>query len=194
MSMTTRRAVISTLTEALPDAVMVCNLGSNSYDVWAATGSHQHFYLWGAMGLTHSVGLGVALERTDTSVIVLDGDGSLLMGMSGLSTIGVAAPPNLLHVALDNEMWANTGGQPTHTAEGTDLAQIATGCGYKTVLSSPDPSSVEETVERFRAVGGPLFLHVKIAEEKGEEPVAFQPEPVINTQRFRRQFASGQAG
>jgi sulfopyruvate decarboxylase subunit beta len=107
------------------DAAIVASLGHPAYDLFAAGDRPRNFYTWGSMGLASSVGLGLALARPDVRVFVLDGDGSLLMNLGSLATIGLLRPPNLVLVVMDNEEYATTGGQQTPTAHGADLEAAA---------------------------------------------------------------------
>jgi thiamine pyrophosphate-dependent acetolactate synthase large subunit-like protein len=107
------------------DAAIIASLGHPAYDLFAADDRPRNFYTWGSMGLASSIGLGLALARPDLCVFVLDGDGSLLMNLGSLATIGLLHPPNLVVVVMDNEEYATTGGQPTPTAYGADLDAAA---------------------------------------------------------------------
>jgi len=111
------------------DAAIIASLGHPAYDLFAAGDRPQNFYTWGSMGMASSIGLGLALARPDRRVFVLDGDGSLLMNLGSLATIGLLRPPNLVLVVMDNEEYATTGGQPTPTAHGADLAAAARAMG-----------------------------------------------------------------
>src|SRR6266850_4420736 len=102
--------------ELAGDAPIVASLGHPAYDLFAAGDRPQNFYTWGSMGLASSIGLGLALARPELRVFVLDGDGSLLMNLGSLATIGFLRPANLVLVVMDNETYATTGGQPTPTA------------------------------------------------------------------------------
>src|SRR5262245_16096065 len=103
------------------DAAIIASLGHPAYDLFAAGDRPRNFYTWGSMGLASSVGLGLALARADVQVIVIDGDGSLLMNLGSLATIGLLHPANYVLVVMDNEQFATTGGQSTPTANGADL-------------------------------------------------------------------------
>src|SRR5881227_771436 len=103
------------------DAAIVSSLGHPTYDLFAAGDRPRNFYTWGSMGLASSIGLGLALARPDLRVFVVDGDGSLLMNLGSLATIGWARPANLAVVVWDNERHGTTGGQETATAHGADL-------------------------------------------------------------------------
>ena len=107
------------------DLLVVPGLGSATYDV-AAAGDHPlNFYLWGAMGGTAMIGLGLALARPDRRVAVLTGDGDMLMGIGSLATIGVKQPRNLVIVVLDNAHYGETGMQPSATKSGIDLVAVS---------------------------------------------------------------------
>jgi sulfopyruvate decarboxylase subunit beta len=107
------------------DAAIIASLGHPAYDLFAADDRPRNFYTWGSMGLASSIGLGLALARADLRVFVLDGDGSLLMNLGSLATIGLLHPPNLVVIVMDNEEYATTGRQPTPTAYGADLDAAA---------------------------------------------------------------------
>ena len=111
------------------DAPIVASLGHPAYDLFAAGDRPGNFYTWGSMGLASSIGLGLALARPEIRVFVLDGDGSLLMNLGSLATIGLLRPANLVLVVMDNEEYATTGGQKTPTAHGADLDAAARAMG-----------------------------------------------------------------
>lgn len=135
-----RRQVVATLLKNRKDLVVVTGLGSSTYDV-AAVGDHdKNFYLWGAMGGAAMVGLGLALAQPDVPVLVVTGDGEMLMGMGSLSTMALQNPANLSIAILDNSLFGETGGQATHTGTVTNLAKVAAGCGI------PKVSEVSSTV------------------------------------------------
>jgi thiamine pyrophosphate-dependent acetolactate synthase large subunit-like protein len=107
------------------DGALVASLGHPAYDLFAAGDRSRNFYTWGSMGLASSIGLGLALARPDVRVFVLDGDGSLLMNLGSLATVGLLRPANLVLIVMDNEQYATTGGQQTPTALGADLDAVA---------------------------------------------------------------------
>src|SRR3954453_12196681 len=111
--------------ELAADAPIVASLGHPAYDLFIAGDRPQNFYTWGSMGIASSIGLGLALARPELRVFVLDGDGSLLMNLGSLATIGLLQPANLVVVVMDNEEYAPTGGQATPTAAGADLEGAA---------------------------------------------------------------------
>jgi len=113
----------------LEKRVVVTIMGAVSAELQSIPHRPNFFYLLHAMGLASSVGLGIALTRPEQSVVVFDGDGSILMNLGGLTTLARYRPKNLLHVVFDNESLLSVGGFPTATATGSDLAGIAKAAG-----------------------------------------------------------------
>ena len=116
------------LREQIGDLPVGPNLGPTTDELWHAGQRDRNFYTYGSMGLCSSIALGMALS-CEERVVSLDGDGSLLMNMGTIATIGREKPANLLVVVWDNEQWAQTGFQASHTAFNTDLEEVAQGCG-----------------------------------------------------------------
>jgi thiamine pyrophosphate-dependent acetolactate synthase large subunit-like protein len=136
------------------------------------------------MGQISSTSLGLAMARPDLSVIVLDGDGSPLMNLGSLATIARKAPPNLIHIVWDDEVYETTGRQPTHTAAGTDLAGIARAAGIPKAVAVDDEAGFAATVDRALREPGPWFIAVKIVPEKA---TARPPrDPIFFKYRFMR--------
>src|SRR5262245_16401746 len=144
------------------DAAIVASLGHPAYDLFTADDRLQNFYTWGSMGVASSIGLGLALARPDLRVFVLDGDGSLLMNLGSLATIGLLQTPNLALVVIDNEEYATTGGQATTTAVGADPAAAGRAMRIAdavTVRSEPElRSALVESAHR------PAVIVAKVAE------------------------------
>ena len=126
-----RREVVSSLLKERKGLLVVAGLGSTAWDITAAGDSPLSFPTWGAMGQAAMIGLGLALAQPRRRVLVVTGDGEMLMGLGALATIGVQRPANLSIVVIDNERYGETGMQTTHTAHGVDLAAVARGCGFK---------------------------------------------------------------
>jgi thiamine pyrophosphate-dependent acetolactate synthase large subunit-like protein len=131
----TRLDATRVIVQLAGDSPIVASLGHPAYDLFAAGDRPQNFYTWGSMGMASSIGLGLALARPDQTVYVLDGDGSLLMNLGSLATIGLLQPSNLVLVVMDNEEYATTGGQPTPTAHGADLAAAARAMGIHAAMT-----------------------------------------------------------
>src|SRR2546427_6720421 len=126
-----RREVVKKLLENRGDLLVIAGLGSTAWDITAAGDSPLSFPLWGAMGQASMMGLGLALAQPKRRVLVITGDGEMLMGLGSLATIGVQKPENLSVVVIDNERYGETGMQTTHTASGVDLSAVARGGGLK---------------------------------------------------------------
>jgi sulfopyruvate decarboxylase subunit beta len=170
----------------LKNEPVIANLGPATFDLFALGDRKSNLYTWGGMGLVSSIGLGVALAAPERKVIVMDGDGSLLMNLGSLATIARQQPPNLVHIVWDNQQWGETGGQPTHTSTGTDLAAIAKGAGLSRVASVSSLKTLEEAIDQAMAENGPWFIVAKV-EERGRAP---RPRVMIeeNLLRFRNAF------
>ena len=124
-----RRSVVASLLADRKDAIVVGGLGASTYDIAAAGDHDRNLYLWGAMGGAVMIGLGVALAQPNLPVVVITGDGEMLMGMGSLATVGLQKPKNLTIIVLDNEVYGETGGQASHTAATVDLVGVARSCG-----------------------------------------------------------------
>ena len=131
-----RASCIEMLYPELEDRLVVTIMGACAQELYDLGHRDNFFYLQHAMGLASSIGLGLALHRPEEKVVVLDGDGSVLMNMGGLATLARYRPKNLLHVIFDNGSLLSTGGFDSHTTQGiTDLAAIARGAGIEHVDS-----------------------------------------------------------
>jgi sulfopyruvate decarboxylase subunit beta len=138
-----RIAALEAIYGRLSDCVVVTIMGAVAAELQSLGHRPNFFYLQHAMGLASSMGLGLALTRPDRQVVVLDGDGSVLMNLGGLTTLARYRPANLVHVVFDNESLLSVGGFPTATSTGSDLAGIAAAAGL------PRTATVR-TVEEFR--------------------------------------------
>jgi thiamine pyrophosphate-dependent acetolactate synthase large subunit-like protein len=149
------------------------------------------FYMIGSMGLASSIGLGIALAQPARRVLVLDGDGNVLMNPGALVSIAAAGPANLLHVCFDNHAHASTGAQPTVSAQ-VRLEELARAAGYRWAGRVAAAADLTAEVPRFLARQGPAFLLVEIALGPAGAPGPRIPhEPEAMTGRLRR--ALGQA-
>jgi phosphonopyruvate decarboxylase len=168
-----RRAFVSRLLAATPEALVITGLGSAAYDVFAAGDRDRNYYLWGAMGGASSIGLGLALAQPQQSVLVITGDGEQLMGIGSLATIGVKRPKNLTVVVLDNGHFGETGMQRSHTSLGTDLVAVARGFGIEDGFRVDSLQRSDDIARRVLARGGTAFAQVLI--EADEPPRALPP-------------------
>ena len=158
--------------------------GMISREMYAIRDRSHNFYMLGSMGLASSIGLGVALSVPNKKVIVIDGDGNVLMNLGSLTTIGKLCPKNLVHVVLDNESHDSTGGQPTASMI-AKLEEIAKASGFKLTRRVYDIEMLEEAMRELLTSDGPSFLLVKV--KKGGEPVPRVPyEPDVIKDRFKK--------
>ncbi|MFQ5875620.1 MAG: thiamine pyrophosphate-dependent enzyme [Dehalococcoidia bacterium] len=176
------RAVLSRLNKE----PIIANLGPATFDLYALGDRGTNLYTWGGMGLVSSIGLGVALAAPDRKVIVMDGDGSLLMNLGSLATIARQRPPNLVHIVWDNHQWAETGGQPTHTSTGTDLAAMARGAGIPRVVAVSTLEKFEEALEQAMREDGPWCIVAEVEEQRRAPRPKVEME--ANMLRFRKTF------
>jgi thiamine pyrophosphate-dependent acetolactate synthase large subunit-like protein len=128
------------------EAPIVGGVGNSTFDL-VPFDRPQNFYMWNSMGMASSIALGVALARPDLRVVVLDGDGSILMNLSSLATLRAAGVDNLVHVIWDNGGWEITGGQPAGSPFGVDLETVARGCGFSR-------TATVDSLEAFRSAFG----------------------------------------
>ena len=184
-----RREVVSKINQGRGDALMVTGLGSSSYDLHAACDDERNFYLWGAMGGAAMTGLGVAMAQPDKQIIVLTGDGEMLMGIGALATIGVQQPKNLSIIVLDNGHYGETGMQASHTQFGVDLPGIASASGLPVTMSVTNEAELDKLIEATTAQqqgkGGTIFASVKVKPESPERSLPIVDGVEIKN-RFRR--------
>jgi thiamine pyrophosphate-dependent acetolactate synthase large subunit-like protein len=177
-----RCEAIQCISNILTDEPVVVSLGHPAYDLFAAGDRSLNFYTWGSMGLTSSIALGLALACPDRRIIAVDGDGSLLMNLGSLATIGVCAPPNLFVVVMDNGEYGTTGGQKTATAGVADLAGVARAMGIARSSTVRDPAALAAWLRESRGAPGPWLVVVKVEESA---PTAKPPlDCVFIKQRF----------
>jgi len=160
----TRLEATRVIVDRAGDAAIIASLGHPAYDLFAAGDRPQNFYTWGSMGMASSIGLGLALARSDLRVFVLDGDGSLLMNLGSLATIGLLQPANLVLVVMDNEEYATTGGQKTPTARGADLSAAARAMGVARTATVRTEAELEGALTRPAAPLGAAVIVAKVSE------------------------------
>jgi thiamine pyrophosphate-dependent acetolactate synthase large subunit-like protein len=179
-----RREVVKELLAGRGDALVIGGLGAPAWDITNAGDHDLNFPLWGAMGGAAMLGLGLALAQPKKQVLVVTGDGEMLMGIGALATIAVAKPRNLCIVVLDNERYGETGMQETHTAHGVDLAGMARAAGIAQTLTVRTRAEVSRLGKRIYAGEGALFAQVKIDPEK--LPLVLPPrDGALLKNRFR---------
>lgn len=161
-----RRAVVAELLRDRKDLIVIGGLGAPAWDITDAGDHPRSFPLWGGMGGAAMIGLGIALARPKDRVLVITGDGEMLMGMGSFATIGVRKPENLSLVVLDNEHYGETGMQRTHTSFGVDFVGIAKATGFGVAQSITKPDQITAFRDLIHKEHGPIFANVKIDPER----------------------------
>jgi sulfopyruvate decarboxylase len=185
-----RNEAFAILAEAVTDEIVVTGVGSQT-DSWIeARPRPLNLYLRGPMGLAPAVGLGVALAHPDRKVVVIEGDGGLLMGLTSLASIAHCRPPNLVVICMDNGVYEAGGKGATVNAGRTDFVKIVRGLGIGRAVSADSGEALRETVREFLAGDACAFLHVPIGLRTGKPmPAMFRPGEV--KYRFQAALAEG---
>ena len=187
-----RRAVVKAILEQRDGALLVTGLGSCTYDA-GAVGDHPHtFYLWGGMGAAAMMGLGLALAQPRRKVLVITGDGEMLMGLGALATIGAQRPPNLSIVVIDNELYSETGMQPTHTSRGVDLAGMAKAANFARTGTIYSRKELASWIPNLYGFTGPAFLDIKVTSARYPMAIRLRDGAHIKN-RFREALLGARA-
>lgn len=179
-----RREVVARLLESRDDLLVVAGLGAPAWDCTAAGDHPLTFPLWGAMGGAAVMGLGLTIAQPERRVLVITGDGEMLMGLGALATIGVKKPQNLAIVVCDNERYGETGMQLTATAGTIDLPAMAAAAGFVETGTIRSENEFGDVVPRVLTASGPLFYSVKVRAE--DLPLVMPPKDGVTLKdRFR---------
>jgi thiamine pyrophosphate-dependent acetolactate synthase large subunit-like protein len=173
------------------DMLVIAGLGAPAWDITAVGDCAENLPLWGGMGGAAMVGLGLALAQPDRIVLVITGDGEMLMGLGSLATIAVRRPPNLAILVQDNERYGETGMQETHTKHGVDLVAMARGAGFGRTMLVTAPEQVAGLRAAIHAGNGPLFALAKI--DPGTLPLVLPPREGAVLQARMREAVLGPA-
>lgn len=187
-----RKVAVPALIGRHDDFLFVAGLGGAAYDLLALTDDGHHVLaLAGAMGAASMVGLGLALAQPKKRVVVVTGDGELLMNVGSLSTIGVVGPSNLSVVCVDNGLYLETGGQRSHTSQGVDLEAIARGSGFRATRTVSREDQIEDARDLLHSGEGPCFIRLCVG--PGEGP-ALSKKSYINGAVCRARFRASLLG
>jgi phosphonopyruvate decarboxylase len=171
-----RKQVVDHIARAsAPDAICVSSFGSASYYLFEAGDRPLNLYTFGGMGQASSLALGLALAQPEREVVVIDGDGALLMNLSILGVIAAENPARFLHVVLDDGAYESTGGQPTATGGKLDLVRVAEGCGIANARRVLTESQLVSALGEWKRVRGPMLLDVRVRVERGKQRPRFDP-------------------
>ena len=166
------REAMEYLAGRLRDELVVASLGNVKYELAAANDRPENFYLWNSMGMASSIGLGMATAEERRRVIVLDGDGSLLMNLNSLASEGWKAPRKFVHIVFDNRVHHLTGQQPTATSARVDLARVAEGAGFPHTERVETLDAFRSAVDRALVEEGPWFVQALVEQQprQGRKP------------------------
>jgi thiamine pyrophosphate-dependent acetolactate synthase large subunit-like protein len=167
-----RRKAAAEILARRGDALVVTGLGAPTWDTAATGDSPLNFYTWGGMGCAAMVGLGLALAQPKRRVIVITGDGEMLMALGALATISAQRPHNLSIIVMDNEHYGETGMQATHTQLGTDMAGMAKAAGFRATATVYSAAQLKTWVPKIYGAG-PVFVDIKVSTERA--PLVLPP-------------------
>jgi len=179
-----RSEAIKTIVKCLNNEFVIACNGIISRELFSIKDRPRNFYMLGSMGLASAIGLGVALAKPKKKIIVLAGDGNMLMSLGTLATIGKVSPKNLIHIVLDNECHESTGGQDTASSV-TKLDIIASSSDFSNSQCVESVEGLKKVLKRLLDTEGPSFVHAKINKERVDVPrVSIKPAEIKN--RFMR--------
>jgi thiamine pyrophosphate-dependent acetolactate synthase large subunit-like protein len=182
-----RYDAIKAIIDCIDDGLIISCDGMISRELFSVKDRVQNFYMLGSMGLASAIGLGVALARSDEKIIVLTGDGNMLMSLGTLATIGMASPKNIIHIVLDNECHESTGGQET-ASKVAKLCDIARFSGFINSECVSSLNALKNALRTLLGIGGPSFIHVKVSKERVDAP-RVSIDPVEIKDRFMKESA-----
>lgn len=187
-----RRKVVADILKDRGNALVVAGLGATCWDTMAAGDSPLNFYTWGGMGGTAMIGLGLALAQPGRRVLVITGDGDMLMGLGSLATIGVQQPRNLAIIVIDNERYGETGMQDTHTRFGVDLAGMAKAARFRASGTVRTATQLKTWIPRFFRQAGPVFCGIKVTAYAAPLVLPVREGPALKN-RFRTALLGARA-
>ena len=185
-----RRKVVTRILKDREETLLVTGLGAPTWDAAAAGDHPNNFYLWGGMGAAALTGLGLALAQPRRRVLVITGDGEMLMGIGALATIAVQKPPNLAVCVIDNQRYGETGMQKTHTEFGVDLVAMARGAGFSETATVYTAKELDAVVPMLHATPGPVFVDIKVTTKDQPMTLPMRDGPSIKN-RFRAAVLGG---
>ncbi len=187
-----RRKAVAEILRRRGDALVVAGLGAPCWDT-AAAGDHSlNFYTWGGMGGAAMIGLGLALAQPRRRVLVITGDGEMLMGLGSLATIGVQQPRNLAVIVMDNERYGETGMQITHTRLGVELSGIAKASGFRAAGTLYTQAQLSAWISKLYRQPGPVFAAIKVTTEPAPMVLPMRDGTAIKN-RFREALLGSKA-
>ena len=179
-----RRETTADILKQRGKALIVAGLGAPCWAIAAAGDAPLNFYAWGGMGGAAMIGLGLALAQSSRRVLIITGDGEMLMGLGSLATIAAQRPRNLAILVQDNEHYGETGMQITHTRLGVDLAGMAKAAGFSTTGTIYTQAQLKTWIPRLYRQPGPVFAVIKVKADRA--PMVLPPrDGTVLKNRFR---------
>lgn len=157
-----RSECMRALARLIKDELVICCLGRNCHEWWAASESEATFYMRSAMGQASSMGFGLAMAFPHRRVWVLDGDGALAMNLGTLLTLADNRPKNLCHLVFCNRAYESSGKQRLINADQVDFAELARVAGWPVTLTVRDPAQLEDQLPEALQKEGPVFVSFEI--------------------------------
>ena len=173
--------------ELADDQPIIGGIGNSTFDL-VPYDRPRNFYMWNSMGMASSIGVGLALARSDLRVIVLDGDGSILMNLGSLATEITSGARNLVHIVWDNGGWEITGGQPAGSPFGVDLEVVGRGCGFRRTATVADLDSFRSVMRQAMDDDEPWLIVGKI--KQGDSPYRPSKNCIALRDRFMNALAT----
>ena len=180
-----RRQATAAILKDRGDALVVGGLGAPTWDITAAGDHPLNFGSWGAMGGAVMIGLGLALAQPKRRVLVITGDGELLMGLGSLATTGVQKPRNLAVIVMDNERYGETGMQATHTRFGVHLPGMARAAGFRSAAAIHNAAQLKSWIPKLYRQPGPVFVSVKVTTREAAKALPLRDGTALKN-RFRQ--------
>lgn len=181
-----RYDAVKAIIECLKDEYVIACNGMISRELFTIKDCARNFYMLGSMGLASAIGLGVSLAKPNVKIVIIAGDGNILMSLGTLATVGKTAPKNLIHIILDNECHESTGGQETSSPI-TKLDVIAASSGFANSKYTDSADVLKAGLTKFLCLEGPSFIHVKVNKERVEVPRVSLAPPEIKD-RFMKEL------
>ncbi len=178
-----RLAATRIAVELAGEAPIIGGVGNSTFDL-VPFDRPRNFYMWNSMGMASSIGLGLALARPDLRVVVLDGDGSILMNLGALTTLARYRPSNLIHIVFDNESLLSVGGFPTATSTGSNIAGIAAAAG---IPRTTTVRTIEEFAAAFNEALAARELTTLVAKVEATGPRTYLTDLPLLENRFQFQ-------
>jgi sulfopyruvate decarboxylase beta subunit len=180
-----RYDAVKAIVECLRDEYVIACNGMISRELFAIKDRPRNFYMLGSMGLASAIGLGASLANPTEKIVILAGDGNILMSLGTLATIGKASPKNLIHIVLDNECHESTGRQETSSSV-TKLDIIAGSSGFANSTYADSTDTLKKILTKFLLLEGPSFIHVKVDKKRVEVPRVSLAPPEIKDRFMKK--------